>query len=106
MGMFDSVRCEHPLPAALAAVEGDWQTKSLACELQNYVISAAGRLLRNDGSDTHHHGVMRLIHLLPGLGLVGLEAKFSDGSLVHLRELPLALYDEHGLRLHPPTEVD
>ena len=103
MGMFDTVHCEHGLlPAAQGATE--FQTKSLACALESFVLTATGRLLRADGSDTGFHGVMRLHGRSPSGQWVGLEAKFSDGALQHLAELKSAQYDDFGLR--PPAKAD
>ena len=100
MGMFDTVRCEHGLPPAAAGAT-EFQTKSLACALDSFVLTASGRLLRADGSDTEFHGVMRLHGRSPSGQWVGLEAKFSDGTLQHLAELGAAQYDDFGLRLKP-----
>ena len=103
MGLFDTVRCEHPRPPAAAAAT-DFQTKSLACEMAHYVLTTEGRLLRADGSDTGFHGVLRLHGGLPGGLGVRLEAKFTDGKLVHIVEAAAAQYDEFGLR--PPAQAD
>ena len=40
MGMFDTIRCEWPLPDA--ADGSDMQTKSLGCLLNHYVLGADG----------------------------------------------------------------
>ena len=43
MGMFDDLKCEYPLPDE--EVQGEWfQTKSLHCNLDGYVISKDGYL--------------------------------------------------------------
>ena len=45
MGMFDYIRCEHPLPAPSA--EGlEFQTKDLACDMDKLLIKADGTLWR------------------------------------------------------------
>lgn len=43
MGMFDTVMCEHPVPGP-AAINGEYQTKSLGCEMATYRIAADGQL--------------------------------------------------------------
>lgn len=46
MGLFDTVHCEFPLPDARH--QGlDFQTKDLECTLDDYTITADGRLLRH-----------------------------------------------------------
>ena len=48
MGMFDTIRCLYPLPnypAELGDKDPGFQTKSLDCGLDNYLITADGRLL-------------------------------------------------------------
>ena len=57
MGLFDTLHCEFPLPDGCA--EREFQTKSLACEMDNYRLTAAGRLLHPGGQDTGFHGVLR-----------------------------------------------
>ena len=46
MGMFDNLRCEYPLPDA-AAQNFDFQTQSLDCLLDDYVITKEGRLVKH-----------------------------------------------------------
>lgn len=46
MGMYDDLRCEMPLPDGMQRMH--FQTKSLDCELNQYVITAEGRLLVED----------------------------------------------------------
>jgi hypothetical protein len=48
MGMYDSIRCEQPLPDGWQPDE-QMQTKDLDCELLDYVITKDGRLLCNRG---------------------------------------------------------
>lgn len=45
MSMFDRVIVEYPLPDAGAAAVKQWQTKDLNCGMDNYKITASGRLL-------------------------------------------------------------
>lgn len=52
MGMFDYICCEVPLPDGWAADE--LQTKDFDCEMVTHVITAAGRLLLDQG---HWEGV-------------------------------------------------
>ncbi len=44
MGMFDHVRCYYPLPDA-EAQDAAFQTKDLACALDDYSITREGRLV-------------------------------------------------------------
>lgn len=48
--MFDNVIVEHPLPddGAERSDGGGWQTKAFDCFLENYRITADGRLLKED----------------------------------------------------------
>jgi hypothetical protein len=48
MGMYDSIRCERPLPDGWQPDEL-MQTKDLDCELLEYVITKDGRLLCDRG---------------------------------------------------------
>lgn len=61
MGMFDYIKCEHPLPDGFDDQKQEWQTKDLACELAIFTITADGRLVRTGGvygiainCDDHH----------------------------------------------------
>lgn len=49
MGMYDNIRCKHPLPDAPPAFaqrpECLWQTKDLDCDLSTYEITEDGRLV-------------------------------------------------------------
>ncbi|HXO18625.1 MAG TPA: hypothetical protein VOA87_01745 [Thermoanaerobaculia bacterium] len=46
MGLFDTIHCEYPLPDARH--QGlEFQTKDLDCALDEYTITADGRLLRH-----------------------------------------------------------
>jgi len=97
MGMFDELHCELPLPDGQPGTSA--QTKSLACTLERYTLSASGRLLRADGSDTGFHGVLHFHCPGPERTLRRFEAKLTDGQLQHLLPSAAAQYDDDGLRL-------
>ena len=46
MGLFDTIRCEYPLPVA-AHQDLEYQTKDLGSLLENYTITRDGRLIRH-----------------------------------------------------------
>jgi hypothetical protein len=46
MGLFDTVRCEYPLPDARLQAE-EFQAKDRECGLETYTITAEGRLVRH-----------------------------------------------------------
>lgn len=46
MGMFDNIICEYPLPGNPVVLE--WQTKSLGCEMDTYIVAADGTLWIED----------------------------------------------------------
>lgn len=99
MGMFDTIRCEHPLPDACTATE--FQTKSLACVLETFLLTASGRLLDVQGADAGVHGVLRMYTGDDTGRWWEYEAKFTDGQLVHLVPASHALYGEAGLLKRP-----
>lgn len=45
MGMFDYIKCEHPLPDGFDPAPHEWQTKDLECQLLEYIITPDGRLV-------------------------------------------------------------
>ncbi len=94
MGMFDTIRCDYPLPDA--CTETEFQTKSLDCGLDTYQLTATGRLLDARGSDTGMHGVLRM-YTGDARTWWEYEAKFTDGQLVHLLPAALAQFDEAGM---------
>jgi hypothetical protein len=55
MGLFDYVRCEYPLPGnpPECAATANFQTKDLTCYLEQYVITADGRLVHESGDEDH-----------------------------------------------------
>lgn len=49
MGMFDEVTCHYPLkkcPAELLGVAEEWQTKDFGRNLDTYILTQEGRLLK------------------------------------------------------------
>jgi hypothetical protein len=101
MGMFDELQCHWPLPDGGPGADG--QTKSLGCSLSRYTITASGRLLHADGSDTGFHGILHFHCPGPDHSLRRFEAKFTDGQLQHLMPAAQAQHDEDGLHLNPST---
>lgn len=98
MGLFDYVRCRHPLPDGFEPGDGLFQTKSMDCPYLNvYVITEDGRLIREDGGEdlSDFHGDLEFgwSNLTAGWnGFVATEndaevdirdyvARFSDGRL-------------------------
>lgn len=92
MGMFDYVRCEHPLPAPdTAGLE--FQTKDLGCELDVFTIRADGSLWRTAadnsrnplGSLSDYFGEVRFYAFLNHPGRTGswleFRARFVDSRL-------------------------
>ena len=62
MGLFDTVRCDMPLPDGYDGDDG-FQTKSLDCEMDTYRITAEGRLIREvwdsePAYDMYFHGII------------------------------------------------
>jgi hypothetical protein len=97
MSTYDTITCEHPLPDACP--EREFQTKSLACAMSTCRLTAAGRLLDDQGKDTAFHGVLRMYATDPANQWWEYEAKFTDGQLTHLLPKAQARYDEDGLAL-------
>lgn len=50
MGLYDCVKCEHPLPGDPPS-NAEWQTKSMECEMKTYRIASDGYLWGDKG---HH----------------------------------------------------
>ena len=97
MGMFDTLRCEHPLPDGCTASE--FQTKSLECLLDTFCLTLSGRFLDAHSVDTNLHGVLRMYTSDTTGHWWEYEAKFTDGQLQHLVPRSAAQYNESGLRL-------
>ena len=95
MGVFDYVEV-HPLALPEEYRElTDWQTKSIDYPMMaTYRIAESGELLRRFDYvidepvfvDIKYHGVFSFYTLL-GSELVVLEAKFTDGKLVCIKEV-------------------
>lgn len=102
MGLFDTLHCEYPLPDG--CTEREFQTKSLACALDLYRLTAAGRLLNAQGTDTGFHGVLRFYTSSASGAWHEYEVKFTDGALQHLVPAADAAYDLHGFSL-PPSQA-
>jgi hypothetical protein len=103
MGLFDTIRCEHPLPDACTASE--FQTKSLGCGLDTYRLMASGRLLDAQGADTGMHGVLRMVTSDRAGCWWEYEAKFTNGQLVHLVPASQARFGDSGMLQPKPRPV-
>jgi len=44
MGMFDHIKCDYPLPGS-EPPNKEFQTKDMSCQLDEYTITAGGRLV-------------------------------------------------------------
>lgn len=89
MGMFDTVRCEKPLPGEPKPPEGAWlQTKDFDCTMETYTITAAGKL-RNETGDVPFHGILSFYTYEKDVWYE-YEAKFTDGNLVDIS--PVSIY--------------
>lgn len=74
MDLYDTLRCEHPLPDG--STEREFQTKSLGGTLETYTLTSAHRWLEY-------------------------EAEFTDGALQHLVPVAHATYTPEGTCLQP-----
>ena len=97
MGMYDYVRCKVKLPDAPDMVV--FQTKDFECPyLETYVIEDDGRLYKeptryddgsgNDRTDLKFHGVLNFYGLDEARGWHEYNAKFTDGQLVEIKQVP------------------
>jgi hypothetical protein len=99
MGMFDYVKCEAPLPNGAVHPDDNFQTKDLDRQLDTYVITKDGRLVRHEapregGSGDPMDGKgkveLRTIALdFYGDDCVPLVAFFQNGVLVGLADSSL-----------------
>lgn len=96
MGMYDDVTCEADLPRHERVPDPgkDFQTKDLECQCYNYVITKAGRLIK-DGIDLEHHGYLRF-HDFKGNTWWEYRAKFTDGQLQGIELLECYTYTKPG----------
>jgi hypothetical protein len=86
--MFDTLTCDYPLPDREAQTL-EFQTKSLACTLDRYVITSSGRLMqgrwRDGGFVPDHawpfHGDIRIFGSLPGGRDVEYVVRFTHGRV-------------------------
>ena len=92
--MFDHVKCDVPLPDGWNAF--NLQTKHFGCELDLYIITHNGRLIRryvsnlqaqperHSESDMDFHGIFRFYGTDAKKKWHEYAAKFTDGQLVRL----------------------
>lgn len=93
MGLFDTVKCEYPLPNSLHQ-DLEFQTKDLECLLDHYTITRDGRLVR------HHrpggrgperdiewplHGDIRIYDLDPEERFIEYIVRFTHGRVEWVR---------------------
>jgi hypothetical protein len=94
MGLFDTIRCEHPLPDGCVARE--FQTKSLDPRMATYRLTADGHLLDAEGADTGIHGVMCFYTQADGGTWHEYEAVFTEGRLTSLVAAADGRFDRAG----------
>ncbi len=100
MGMFDTVRCQLPLPDLKDPAHVEFQTKSLYCHLDDYIITKAGRLIlvggiKGSGADldVHYHGMLNFYGTKDQKqgynpeNWYEYDAKFTDGTLVNVERI-------------------
>ena len=105
MGMFDSIRCDYPLPGP-SHQRLDFQTKSLFCMLLHYTITVDGRLLEDAHRDGRHvpvrewpfHGDLIMGGGDPGRDWVDYFIRFTHGRVEQVRRLEEPLSGEEALR--------
>jgi hypothetical protein len=107
MGMFDTLKCEYPLPDKI--VQGDsFQTKSLDCLLDNYTICKDGKLILH--RQRHYeasvkkitidfHGNLRFYTSQGSRETDNYEwfeyvARFTDGNLQWIKRVELKIKEE------------
>ena len=108
MGMFDTIRCEAPLPDGYEVPGRSFQTKSLCCVGDRFTITAQGRLIlhrcRHERSaprggqsiprsvpvvdvDTGYHGDIEMHGVTADNKPVDCAARFTHGTLEWIRPL-------------------
>jgi len=105
MGMFDDVTCEYPLPAEPKPKGNDFQTKDFDCLMDQYVITADGRLFK-DGSEMQFQGNLNFYTYIPADNMwFEYEAKFINGRLEAIQPISICQRDAVGRRprvFYPP----
>ena len=97
MGLFDTVRCDYPLPDA-AHQSLEFQTKDFERSLDEYLITRDGRLVRRARPretglvrdvECPFHGDVRIYDLDPHKerGLVEYVVRFTNGRVEWVRRL-------------------
>jgi hypothetical protein len=104
MSLFDSIRCDYPLPDPRVQ-DAEFQTKDLGESLGRYTITKAGRLVRHrqgvdlitgeasagqsvdsrPGVDVGYHGDIRIQAMLPGNGTLEYVFRFTHGTVEWIR---------------------
>lgn len=95
MGMFDSIRCDFPLPARAMAQSLVYQTKDLDCVCDNFHIREDGTLWGEtydleDHSDPNAVGFARLIGSLTHVNIQPLWREDFSGTI--------EFYTDYGVR--------
>lgn len=114
MGMFDNVEVLVALPNLPADAKPDFQTKSLACFMEDYRIDEAGRLWVQkydieDRSDPNATGIMRLAGSMTRINQRWVpfsytgEVRFYD--MIGGEWYEYSAYFENGLLVRGPTRV-
>ncbi len=116
MGMFDTVRCEYPLPEPEHNAL-DFQTKSLDSYLDDYTITRDGRLLRHahdglleDPTSARRpamacpfHGDLTMYARTTALAWIGYLVRFTYGRLDWIRPVELDA-DDYPIERGPDRE--
>jgi hypothetical protein len=108
MGMFDTIRCEAPLPDGYTVPDRSFQTKTLCCVADNFTITTQGRLVLHhcrfesssakgnrgllvpsplDAIDTEYHGDIEMCGFDADKKLIRFAARFTHGDLEWIRPL-------------------
>lgn len=90
MGMFDDIRCDAELPKVGPDPKTRcFQTKDRECQLDQYVITADGRLLL-DGDPVDFHGMLNFHHFdNKSATYWQWVAKFTDGRLIEIKPVEI-----------------
>ena len=79
MGIFDTIKCEYPLPDG--CTETKFQTKDLDPCLETYVLTKDGRLTLR-GKDQEFHGDMTFYTVTKEDAWFEYKVRFTEGQLV------------------------